>query len=59
MDMTLDYITDGKVTICMEDLPDSFDGSAMTPMAEHLFKVNDKVESLGQGNADIFHSTTE
>ena len=64
--MTLDYSSDGKVAIRMEayvenmlaDLPASFDGSDTTPTAEHLFKVNDKAESRGQGNADKFHSNT-
>ena len=64
--MTLDYSTDGKVSIRMEayvekmleDLPACFDGSATTPAAEHLFKVNEKAETLDKGNADLFHSTT-
>ena len=64
--MTLDFSTDGKASIRVEayvenmlaDLPDNFDGSATNPENEHLFKVNDQAESLSQGNADLFHSTT-
>ena len=66
LDMTLDSMTDGKVAILMEayvenmlaDMPNSFDGTGTTAEAEHLFKVNDKAESLGQGSADRFHSTS-
>ncbi len=59
--MTIDYGTEGKVSICMQDcvedmlddLPDDMGGSATTPAAEHLFKVN-VVEA-----ERLFHSTTK
>jgi Reverse transcriptase (RNA-dependent DNA polymerase) len=64
--MTLDFSTDGQVSIRMQDyvenmvadLPASFDGTALTPAAEHLFKVNDKAEKLDDDDSDLFHSTT-
>jgi hypothetical protein len=64
--MTLDYSTEGKVAIRMQDyvenmlseLPDDMSGSAVTPAAEHLFKVNKDAESLGEEQSDLFHSVT-
>jgi hypothetical protein len=64
--MTLDYSTEGKVAIRMQDyvenmlleLPDDMSGSAVTPAAKHLFKVNKDAESLGEEQSDLFHSVT-
>ena len=64
--MTLDFSTDGKVSIRMEDyvenmladLPISIDGTAVTPAGEHLFKVNDGAARLDDDDSDLFHSTT-
>ena len=64
--MTLDFSVDGKVSIRMEDyvenmladLPGSFDGVAVTPAAEHLFKVNEDAAALDESDSDLFHSTT-
>ena len=64
--MTIDYGTDGKVIIRMDDyvenmleeLPEDMGGVAATPAGEHLFKVNDGAEKLSRENSDVFHSTT-
>jgi hypothetical protein len=64
--MTLDFSTDGKVMIRMEDyvenmlseVPVDMDGTAVTPAAEHLFKVDESAPTLGRAEADMFHSTT-
>jgi Reverse transcriptase (RNA-dependent DNA polymerase) len=64
--MTLDYSTEGKVGTRMEyyvdnmlsDLPEYFDGSATTPAAEHLLKVDKDAQALDQGDSEIYHSTT-
>ena len=64
--MTLDYGVEGKVSIRMEDyvdnmlvdLPVEFGGYAMTPAADHLFKVNESAEALDQESADLYHSVT-
>jgi hypothetical protein len=64
--MTIDYSTDGKVVIRMEDyvenmlgdLPDNMNGLAVTPAAEHLFKVDSGAEILDTMTSDLFHSTT-
>jgi hypothetical protein len=62
--MTIDYGTDGKVKIRMDDyvenmlegLPEDMDGKASTPAAEHLFKVDDKAVKLSVEAAERFHS---
>ncbi len=61
--MTLDFSTDGQVTvtmidyikmICM-DLPKDMIGSAATPAANHLFRVDDEnVTPLDKERADLF-----
>jgi hypothetical protein len=64
--MTIDYSTDGKVVIRMEDyveemlqdLPEDMAGSATTPAAEHLFQVNEDAEALSSKDSDLFHSVT-
>ncbi len=64
--MTIDYSTDGKVVIRMEDyveemlqdLPEDMAGSATTPAAEHLFQVNEDAEALSSEDSDLFHSVT-
>jgi hypothetical protein len=64
--MTLDYSTDGKVAIRMEDyvdsmledVPDDMEGTATTPAGAHLFVVNEKAERLDKANAETFHSVT-
>ncbi len=42
----------------LDDLPDDMGGSATTPAAEQLFKVNVEAERLSQDKADVFQSTT-
>ena len=64
--MTIDYSTDGKVHIRMDDYVDklldevgsSMEGRAATPAAEHQFKVNDQATKLGEEDSDFLHSTT-
>jgi hypothetical protein len=62
--MTIDYSTDGKVRIRMDDyvdnllegLPEDMDGNASTPAAEHLFKVDENAVKLNVEAAETFHS---
>jgi hypothetical protein len=64
--MTIDYSTQGKVVIHMEDyvedllvdMPEEMEGTATTPAAEHLFKVDDDAEKLGTEKSEFFHSCT-
>ena len=64
--MTLDYSTDGKVAIRMEDyidnmltdVPANMDGHAVTPAGAHLFKVNAGAERLDKDTSEVFHSVT-
>ena len=61
--MTLDYTIDGKVKIDMseyiskilKDLPPDFDGTAVTPAANHLFEINENFEKLDPKIAELFH----
>ena len=61
--MTLDFRTKGEVQICMEhyinmmlqDAPEEMKGTATTPAAPHLFKVNNKdPQLLGPVKKKIF-----
>jgi hypothetical protein len=62
--MTLDFTTKGKVKIKMidyaekmiKDLPEEFDGEALTPAANHLFTVDDKQTKLDEKRAQFFHT---
>jgi hypothetical protein len=64
--MTIDYGTDGKVIIRMDDyvenmleeLPEDMSGVAVTPAAAHLFKVDDTEEDLNKEGSELFHSIT-
>jgi hypothetical protein len=64
--MTIDYGTEGKVIIRMddyvenmlEDVPDDMSGVATTPAAARLFKVDDTAEDLSQDGSELFHSIT-
>jgi hypothetical protein len=64
--MTIDYSTEGKVVIRMEDyvedmlseVPDDMTGTAATPAAEHLFKVDEGAKALIEADSDLFHSIT-
>ena len=42
----------------MLDLPVELPGYAVTPAADHLFKVNESTEALDQESADLYHSVT-
>ena len=61
--MTLDFSIDGKVRVSMEDyiktmlaaLPEDMNGTATTPAAEHLFKVNETPTYLNEKDAMFFH----
>ena len=62
--MTLDFTIPGKVQITMfdyivkmlTDLPPSMQGTAATPAADHLFKVNLDAIKLDPADADFFHT---
>jgi hypothetical protein len=64
--MTIDYGTEGKVKIRMDDyvdnllegLPEDMNGKASTPAAEHLFKVDDGAAKLSPEASEMFHSIT-
>jgi hypothetical protein len=64
--MTIDYSTDGKVKIRMEDyvesmledVPLDMNGTATTPAATHLFKVDESAKDLSQERSEIFHGIT-
>ena len=61
--MTLDFSLPGKVQISMEEyirnmlaeLPEDMEGTATTPAAEHLFKINEAPTYLDDGDAMFFH----
>jgi hypothetical protein len=62
--MTIDFSYPGKVEFNMddyverllEDCPDDMKGTAVTPAAEHLYKVNhENPEVLKSDQADTFH----
>ena len=61
--MTLDFSLPGKVQISMEEyirnmlseLPEDMEGTATTPAAEHLFKINEAPTYLGDAEAMFFH----
>jgi hypothetical protein len=64
--MTPDYGTDGKVMLQMDDyvesmleeVPEDMNGTATTPAAAHLFKVDETAEDLAQEQSELFHSIT-
>jgi hypothetical protein len=64
--MTIDYSTEGKVMIRMEDYvenmleetPEDMDGVAATPAGEHLFQVDHEAAQLDNAGSDLFHSIT-
>ena len=61
--MTIDFTLAGKVQIRMEayitsmltEMPADMDGTATTPAAEHLFKVNETPTYLDEKEAMFFH----
>ena len=61
--MTLDFSLPGKVQISMEqyirnmlsELPEDMEGTATTPAAEHLFKINETPTCLNDTDAMFFH----
>ena len=65
--MTLDYTKSGKVAVDMteyienkilNDLPDDFNGTAVTPAANHLFDINDDCPKLSTDKSELFHHIT-
>jgi hypothetical protein len=62
--MTLHFTKKGKVDIKMidyaekmiVDLPEEFDGEAPTPVANHLFTVDEKQTKLDEKRAQFFHT---
>ena len=61
--MTLDFSLPGKVQINMQEyirnmlseLPEDMEGTATTPAAEHLFKINEAPTYLSDAEAMFFH----
>lgn len=61
--MTIDYSEDGKVKFIMQDYvegileesPEEFDGTAVSPAAEKLFTINEDAERLEIKKAEKFH----
>jgi hypothetical protein len=64
--MTLDFSEDGKVKDIMKDyikemldeLDGYMDGVAATPVAPHLFTVNNEPVPLDETAAELFHHYT-
>ena len=61
--MTLDYSESGKVKIDMveyllkilKDLPAGFDGTSVTPAANHLFDIDENCRKLDLTTSELFH----
>jgi hypothetical protein len=61
--MTLDFSKEGAFVVDMEDylkeilkdLPEDMNGTATTPVADHLFKVRDNAPKLNEDRAEFFH----
>jgi len=64
--MTLDYSTENKVKINMQDFvktileaaPEEMQSTASTPAAHHLFMVNEDAAKLEEERAQLFHTFT-
>jgi hypothetical protein len=64
--MTIDYSEPGKVKFIqkdyvdgiLEEAPSDFDGTATSPAANHLFRVNDEAEKLDDKRAKVYHHLT-
>ncbi|MDA3875508.1 MAG: reverse transcriptase domain-containing protein [Halothiobacillus sp.] len=64
--MTIDFSIPGKVQFRMNDYvdrmlveaPDDMTGSAVTPAAAHLFRVNTNSKRLDDDTAEVFHHLT-
>jgi hypothetical protein len=62
--MTLDYSVKGKVKIKMidnlqkilDDLPEEFNGTALTPAATHLMTVDETQPKVSEEKAQLFHT---
>ena len=64
--MKLDYHKQGKVKIDMtdylkilDDLPDKYQGRAITPAASHIFEVNEIARSISEKYSQVFHTIVE
>jgi hypothetical protein len=61
--VTIDYSEPGKVKFIqkdyvdgiLEEAPSDFDGTATSPAANHLFRVNDEAEKLDDERAKVYH----
>ena len=62
--ITLDYTKPGKVAVDMteyihtkilSDLPDNFNGTAVTLVANHLFQINEECQKLDTAKSELFH----
>ena len=60
LEVKLDYCEQGKVKINMteilDDLPDKYQGRAITPTANHLFEVNEAARKLIKKDAQAFRT---
>jgi hypothetical protein len=63
--MTLNYTEAGSVKINMTEyvgkildkMPEDMDGTATSPVANHLFQIIDGIELLDEAKSDFFHAT--
>jgi hypothetical protein len=63
--MTLDYSEKGVVKIVMvayvkkvlSEMPEDMDGTATSPAAAHLFKIQEDAALLDEAGSDFFHAT--
>jgi hypothetical protein len=46
------------IEMMLDEVPLDMDGTATTPAAEHLFKVDDSASVLKPKDSDLFHSVT-
>ena len=61
--MALDFSKGGAFIVDMEeylkeiikDLPEDMNGTATTPVADHLLKVRDNAPKLNEEQVDFFH----
>ena len=45
-------------TKVLNDLPDDFNGTAVTPSANHLFDINEDCPKLSTDKSELFHHIT-
>jgi hypothetical protein len=63
--MTPDYSEEGAVKMdirnyvkeILDEMPKKMDGTATSPAAEHLFRIQDNIDFLDESNSEFFHAT--